>query len=89
VQSTRLPVLSLMSLRSLRTPSHPPLQSLYWLVLALALRTSESAFIGLTWRNVLRAAYPKSWLRFKTAWAASQGGTAINALTPPRRGPRR
>jgi hypothetical protein len=28
--------------------------SVYWLVLALALKTSESAFIGLAWRNILR-----------------------------------
>jgi hypothetical protein len=55
-------------------------------VLALALKTSESAFIGLTWRDILRAAYPRSGLRFKTAWAASQGGTAINALTPAQAG---
>ena len=60
--------------------------SIYWLVLALALKTSESAFIGLAWRNILRAAYPKSGLRFRTAWAASQGGTAVNALTPAQAG---
>jgi hypothetical protein len=34
--------------------------SFYWLVLALGLKTAESAFIGLAWRNILRAAYPKS-----------------------------
>ena len=39
----------------------------YWLVVALALKTCESALIGLTWRNILRAAYPKSGLAFKTA----------------------
>ena len=60
--------------------------SVYWLVLALVLKTSESAFIGLAWRNILRAAYPQSGLRFRTAWAASQGGTAINALTPAQAG---
>jgi uncharacterized membrane protein YbhN (UPF0104 family) len=60
--------------------------SIYWLVLALALKTAESAFIGLGWRNILRAAYPKSVLSFKTAWGASQGGTAINALTPAQAG---
>jgi hypothetical protein len=60
--------------------------SVYWLMLALALKTFESAFIGLAWRNILLAAYPKSGLRFKTAWAASQGGTAINALTPAQAG---
>jgi uncharacterized membrane protein YbhN (UPF0104 family) len=60
--------------------------SIYWLVLALALKTAESAFIGLGWRNILRAAYPKSGLSFKTAWGASQGGTAINALTPAQAG---
>jgi uncharacterized membrane protein YbhN (UPF0104 family) len=58
----------------------------YWIVLALALKTCESALIGLTWRNILRAAYPKAGLSFKTAWGASQGGTAINALAPAQAG---
>jgi uncharacterized membrane protein YbhN (UPF0104 family) len=60
--------------------------SIYWLVVALALKTAESAFIGLGWRNILRAAYPRSGLSFKTAWGASQGGTAINAVTPAQAG---
>ena len=60
--------------------------SVYWLVLALGLKTAESAFIGLGWRNILRAAYPKSNLSFKIAWGASQGGTAINAITPAQAG---
>jgi uncharacterized membrane protein YbhN (UPF0104 family) len=58
----------------------------YWLVLAVALKTGESALIGLSWRNILRAAYPGSGLRFKTAWGASQGGTAINAVAPAQAG---
>ena len=58
----------------------------YWLLVALALKTCESAFLGLTWRNILRAAYPKGGLSFKTAWGASQGGTAINALAPAQAG---
>ncbi len=58
----------------------------YWLVLALALKTCESAFIGLVWRNILRASYPKSGVRFRTAWGASQGGTAINAVLPAQGG---
>jgi hypothetical protein len=41
--------------------------SIYWLVLALALKTAESAFIALGWRNILRAAYPHGGLSFKTA----------------------
>lgn len=60
--------------------------SIYWLVLALALKTAESALIGLTWRNILRAAYPRAELSFKTAWGASQGGTAINAVAPAQAG---
>jgi uncharacterized membrane protein YbhN (UPF0104 family) len=60
--------------------------SIYWLVLALGLKTAESAFLGLGWRNILRAAYPKSNLSFKIAWGASQGGTAINAITPAQAG---
>jgi uncharacterized membrane protein YbhN (UPF0104 family) len=58
----------------------------YWLVVALALKTCESALIGLTWRNILRAAYPHGGLAFKTAWGASQGGTAINAIAPAQAG---
>jgi uncharacterized membrane protein YbhN (UPF0104 family) len=58
----------------------------WWIVLALTLKTCESALIGLTWRNILRAAYPKGGLTFKTAWGASQGGTAINALAPAQAG---
>lgn len=58
----------------------------YWLLLALALKTAESAFIGLGWRNILHAAYPKAGLSFKTAWGASQGGVAINAVTPAQAG---
>jgi len=58
----------------------------YWLALALVLKTAESALIGLGWRNILRAAYPKANLSFKTAWGASQGGTAINAVTPAQAG---
>jgi hypothetical protein len=60
--------------------------SIYWLLFALALKTAESAFIGLGWRNILRAAYPRSGLSFKTAWGASQGGTAVNAVTPAQAG---
>ena len=58
----------------------------YWLALALALKTAESALIGLIWRNILRASYPKSGVRFKTAWGASQGGTAINSVVPAQGG---
>ena len=60
--------------------------SVYWLALALALKTAESAFIGLGWRNILLAAYPNARLSFKTAWGAAQGGTAINAVTPAQAG---
>lgn len=60
--------------------------SIYWLCLALALKTVESAFIGVGWRNILHAAYPQAGLSFKTAWGASQGGTAINAVTPAQAG---
>ncbi len=59
---------------------------MYWLIVALALKTVESALIGLAWRNILRAAYPNSNLSFKIAWGASQGGTAINAVLPAQAG---
>jgi len=60
--------------------------SVYWLALAVALKTAESAFIGLSWRGILDAAYPNANLSFKTAWGASQGGTAINAVAPAQAG---
>ena len=58
----------------------------YWLVLALALKTGESALIGLTYRNILRASYPRSKVPFKAAWGGSAGGTAINTLVPAQAG---
>ena len=58
----------------------------YWLALALALKTTESALIGLVWRNILRASYPASDVSFKTSWGASQGGTALNAVVPAQGG---
>ncbi len=60
--------------------------SIQWLLLALALKTAESAFLAVGWRNILRAAYPSAGLSFKTAWGASQGGTAINAVAPAQAG---
>jgi uncharacterized membrane protein YbhN (UPF0104 family) len=60
--------------------------SIYWLFFALALKTAESALIGVGWRNILRASYPRSGLSFRTAWGASQGGNAINAVTPAQAG---
>jgi uncharacterized membrane protein YbhN (UPF0104 family) len=60
--------------------------SIYWLVLALVLKTAESALVAVGWRNILRAAYPRSDLTFKTSWGASQGGNAINAVTPAQAG---
>jgi uncharacterized membrane protein YbhN (UPF0104 family) len=60
--------------------------SIYWLLIALALKTAESALLAVGWRNILHAAYPRAGLSFKTAWGASQGGTAINAVTPAQAG---
>jgi hypothetical protein len=48
--------------------------SFYWLVAALALKTAESALIAVGWRNILRAAYPRSGLSFKTAWEHRRAG---------------
>jgi hypothetical protein len=60
--------------------------SVYWLVACAGAEDLRVGVHRLAWRNILRAAYPKSGLRFKTAWAASQGGTAISALTPAQAG---
>jgi uncharacterized membrane protein YbhN (UPF0104 family) len=60
--------------------------SIYWLVLALVLKTAESGFIAIVWRNILDVAYPRAGLSFKTAWGVSQGGTAINAVAPAQAG---
>ena len=53
--------------------------AVYWLVIGLAFKTGESALLGLVWRNILRAAYPKSNLPFKIAWGASQGGRSMRS----------
>ncbi|MGH3118556.1 MAG: hypothetical protein ACRDQ2_15875 [Gaiellales bacterium] len=61
--------------------------SIYWLVFALALKTAESALIAVGWPNILRAAYPRSGLSFKTAWGASQAGMQSTPSLRRRREP--
>jgi hypothetical protein len=53
--------------------------SVYWLVLALALKTGESGLIGLVWRNILRATHPKSGLH-------TDEGDAVEEPVRTRRG---
>jgi hypothetical protein len=57
-----------------------------WLLVALGLKTVESALIGLTWRNILRAAYPKSNLSFKTSWELRREELRSTPSRRPRRG---
>ena len=60
--------------------------SVYWLVLALGLKTVDSGFIGLAWRNILRAAYPGSNVPFKTAGVPPRAGRRSTPSRRPRRG---
>lgn len=63
--------------------------SIYWLLLALALKTTESALIGVSWRNILRASYPRAGLSFKTSWGLPRAARRSTRSPRHRRVPRR
>ncbi|HWH13603.1 MAG TPA: lysylphosphatidylglycerol synthase transmembrane domain-containing protein [Miltoncostaeaceae bacterium] len=54
--------------------------------LALAVSLVNGAFVAAAWRRVIRAAYPESRLRWRTAFGAHYAGVGVNALLPARAG---
>jgi hypothetical protein len=61
----------------------------YWLALALALKTAESALIAVGWRNILTTAYPRSGLSYSHVLGAhrreERPSTQLHRRRPERR----
>ena len=49
---------------------------------ARASRLLQTLFIALAWRNILRAAYPKSVLPYREILSYYAGGNGLNAILP-------
>jgi uncharacterized membrane protein YbhN (UPF0104 family) len=56
--------------------------SLPLLVLGLSFETAQILFVALSWRNILRAAYPDSDVRYRPVLASYAGGVGLNAILP-------
>jgi uncharacterized membrane protein YbhN (UPF0104 family) len=50
--------------------------------LALGLLTAQTALVALSWRNVLRVAYPATRIRYREILSYYAGGVGINAVLP-------
>lgn len=57
-----------------------------FVVVACALKTLEALFTSLSWRNILKAAFPENSISFRFVFGAYQGGAGIDALTPANAG---
>ena len=56
--------------------------SLPLLVLGIAFQTSQTLFVALAWRNILRAAYPPAGVTYRPILSYYAGGNALNAILP-------
>jgi uncharacterized membrane protein YbhN (UPF0104 family) len=56
--------------------------SLPLLILGLALQTTQTLFVALAWRNILRAAYPEGALPYRQVLSYYAGGTGLNSILP-------
>ena len=56
--------------------------SLPLVVLGLSFQTLQTLFISLAWRNILRAAYPKSVLPYREVLSYYAGGAGLNSILP-------
>ena len=56
--------------------------SLPLLILGLAFQASQTLFVALAWRNILRAAYPEGGVRYGPVLSYYAGGTALNGILP-------
>src|SRR5437763_986354 len=52
------------------------------LVLGLAFQTAQTLFVALAWRNILRAAYPDSGVKYHPIMRYYAGGVGLNAILP-------
>jgi uncharacterized membrane protein YbhN (UPF0104 family) len=56
--------------------------SLPLLVLGLAFQATQTLFVALAWRNILRAAYPDGGVQYDKTLAYYAGGNGLNAFLP-------
>jgi uncharacterized membrane protein YbhN (UPF0104 family) len=52
------------------------------LVLGVAFQTLQTLFVALAWRNILRAAYPESGVKYRPIMRYYAGGVGLNAILP-------
>lgn len=57
-----------------------------WLALGVAFHLSKLLAVSRAWTNILRAAYPRSRVRYPQMFGAYVAGTGVNALIPARSG---
>jgi uncharacterized membrane protein YbhN (UPF0104 family) len=57
-----------------------------WIGLALASHVSKLVMVSRAWRNIVKAAYPRSRVRWRQMFGAYVSGTGVNAIIPARGG---
>jgi uncharacterized membrane protein YbhN (UPF0104 family) len=57
-----------------------------WIGLAVAFHVCKLAMVSTAWRNIVRAAYPRSRVRWLQMFGAYVAGTGVNAIIPARAG---
>ncbi len=57
-----------------------------YILIGIAFKSLESMFTAVSWRTILRAAYPKQNIKYKTVLGAYQGGVGINQIAPAKAG---
>jgi uncharacterized membrane protein YbhN (UPF0104 family) len=57
-----------------------------WIGLAVAAHVCKLVFVSRAWRNIVKAAYPRSRVRWPQMFGAYVAGTGVNAIIPARGG---
>src|SRR6266511_2895649 len=57
-----------------------------WIGLALAAHACKLVMVSRAWRNIVKAAYPRTRVRWRQMFGAYVSGTGVNAIIPARGG---
>jgi uncharacterized membrane protein YbhN (UPF0104 family) len=57
-----------------------------WIGLAIAAHVCKLVLVSRAWRNIVKAAYPRSRVRWRQMFGAYVAGTGVNAIIPARGG---
>src|SRR5215210_7999891 len=57
-----------------------------WIGLAIAVHLCKLVAVSRAWRNIVKAAYPRSRVRWRQMFGAYVSGTGVNAVIPARGG---